>query len=121
MKKLLIGSAILVSSLFAFATYNKVDTTKIRIETHNESLTYDKRAMADISISNRNDYAIKNITIECVGATDDINARVELFSKTYNTYIPANSSKSFKNEFLGHYNSKVIMVICVEVAGAQKG
>ena len=120
MKKILVGAFIVGVSVFAYASYNKADLNNIKVSMFNDTLTSDKRASGDIYISNRNDYPVKNITIECVGATDNINALVEGYSKTYNTYIPANSSKTFKNEYLGHYNSKVTMVICVTVAGAQR-
>ena len=120
MKKVLVGAFIVGVSLFAYTTYKKADTGNIRISVFNDKLTLDKQATGDIYISNRNDYPVKNITIECVGATDNINALVEVYSKTYNTYIPANSSKEFKNEYLGHYTSKVTTVICVTVTEAHR-
>ena len=120
MKKILIGLTILCVSMLAYITYSRADLNNISVSILSNTLTQDKHAIGDVYITNRNNYSIKNVSFECVGATDNPNSLVEVFSKTYNILIPANSSKTFKNEYLGHYSSKVIMVICVEVTAAQR-
>ncbi len=121
MKKLVIASALIVSSLFAyfaFNNYNEADINKIKVSLSKERVTSDNRAYGDVHITNNNVYPVNSVTIRCIGPTDDVKGEVSFI--TYKGPFFPNSSKTFSNEYLGHYSSTVNTIICIKVIEANK-
>ena len=116
---ILASTLALTAGAVGYNQYTTADTELIRVNTFGNVLTRDGHATADVHITNNNTYAIKNIRIECVGAYDTTGP-VEGYVFQYDTLIQAGSSKTFRNEYLGHYSNKAKHIICVEVASAKR-